>query len=99
MPALRSGLVKALAVILASATLTSVLAQSPLAFLASLDHPAIAYSTAPVTDPVSKLNRAMSDGTVRLTAAGESRYLSSVLQALSIPVESQVAVYSASSFE
>jgi len=49
----------AVAVILVSASLTSVLAQRSGVFLASRDHPSVRYSTAPVTDPVARLNRAI----------------------------------------
>jgi len=92
----------AVAVILVSASLTSVLAQRSGVFLASRDHPSVRYSTAPVTDPVARLNRAIEEGAVRLTfstGSDESGYLRSVLDALRVPVESQVAVFSPTSFQ
>ena len=41
---------------------TSLAAQGGLAFRESEDHPAIAYSTAPLTDPVALLNRRLQTG-------------------------------------
>jgi hypothetical protein len=58
-----------------------------------LDHPAIQYGTRPVSDPVAELNRKLQDGTVHLTFDGPSGYLRSVLKALEVPVESQIAVF------
>ncbi|MGB7220067.1 MAG: hypothetical protein WBD07_14815 [Vicinamibacterales bacterium] len=90
----------AVAVVLVSAGLTSLLAQRSGVFVAPRDHPSIGYSTVPTADPVARLNRAIENGTVRLTAGGEeSGYLRSVLEALHVPVESQVAVFSKTSFE
>jgi hypothetical protein len=58
-----------------------------------LQHPAIQYGTRPVSDPVAELNRKLQDGTVHLTFDGPSGYLRSVLNALDVPVESQIAVF------
>ena len=69
------------------------------AFRASRDHPAIAYSTGPVDNVIADLNRQIRDGIVRLEPEGPSGYLRSVLNALEISVESQVAVYSQTSFQ
>lgn len=69
------------------------------AFRASRDHPAIAYSTGPVDNAVVDLNRQIRDGVVRLEREGPSGYLASVLDALEISVESQVAVFSQTSFQ
>src|ERR1700675_1043617 len=90
----------AAAVVLVSASLATAMAQRSGGFVASRDDPSIGYSTAPTEDPVARLNRAIDDGTVRLaTGSEESGYLRSVLEALRVPVESQVAVFSQTSFE
>jgi hypothetical protein len=90
----------ALAVLLASAAVSVVIAQRTDVFVASRDEPSIQYSTAPTTDPVARLNRALAEGRVKLAFAGdEGGYLRSVLDALGVPVESQVAVFTPTSFQ
>lgn len=74
-------------------------AQRSDAFNASRDHPAIAYSKAPVTDPVSRLNRDVQAGTAMLPFDATTGYLRGVLDALGVPVESQVLVFSQTSFQ
>jgi hypothetical protein len=74
-------------------------AQGPLAFRSSPDHPAIAYSTAPLADAVTVLNARLEAGTARLTHDPDSGYLPSVLQALRVPKESQIAVFSPTSLQ
>ena len=74
-------------------------AQGALAFRESADHPAIGYSTAPLADAVSALNRRLATGAVQLAFDRNNGYLSSVLQALQVPKESQIAVFSATSFQ
>ncbi|PWT82751.1 MAG: hypothetical protein C5B57_08155 [Blastocatellia bacterium] len=74
-----------------------ILAQRPDAFQVSRDHPAIAYSTRPVDDAVSRLNPKIEKGEVRIVRDGSSGYLQSVLRALDVPVESQVVVFSQTS--
>lgn len=68
-------------------------------FLESRDHPAIAYSTGPESNAVTVLNGALRSGRAALTFDGASGYLRSVLDALSVPIESQVLVYSQTSFQ
>ena len=63
-----------------------------------LDHPAISYKSTPTTDAVARLSRDIEDGRRQLTLDGPSGYLRSVLAALSIPVESQIAVFAKDSF-
>ena len=84
------------AAILFAAT-TIVVAQRPDAFQQSADHPAIAYSKAPVTDAVFQLNQKLADGSVTLTRKPTSGYLESLLAALQVPVESQMLVFSQTS--
>src|SRR5262245_51806003 len=63
------------------------------------NHPAIAYATASVSDPVSLLNGRLERGEVALETSGASGYLTSVLTALGVPVDSQVLVFSKTSFQ
>jgi hypothetical protein len=81
----------------AGAWAAGVFAQRTDAFVAPRDHPAIDYSKGPVTDRVADLNRRIQDGTIRLKFDGRGGYLRSVLDALKVPVESQVALFSQNS--
>lgn len=66
------------------------------------DHPAIAYDDEtghPLQDAVSKLNQRIAEGSVQLRFDPGSGYLRSILGALDIPVESQLAVFSKSSLQ
>ena len=69
------------------------------AFVASRDHPAIRYSTAETSDPIAALNRRLESGAAALTFEEGSGYLRSLLKALNIPVESQMLVFSQTSFQ
>src|SRR3974390_2212128 len=62
-------------------------------------HPAIAYDSTPPHDPVAELNRKLRSGAAHLTFENGSGYLRAVLQALHIPIESQVAVFSKTSLQ
>jgi hypothetical protein len=68
-------------------------------FLGSTDDIAIKYGTAPLDNPVIAVNRKLKDGTIRLALDGRGGYLQSALQALDIPVESQMLVFSATSLQ
>jgi hypothetical protein len=68
-------------------------------FVPPLTHPAIGYGSGPVSDPVANLIRDVQEGRVRLKFEGADGYLRSVLEALSIPVESQIAVFSKNSLQ
>jgi len=68
-------------------------------FLGSSEDPAIAYSTSPLDNAVTEVNAKLRDGSVRLTFEGRSGYLRSALGALGIPVESQMLVFSQTSFQ
>jgi hypothetical protein len=75
----------------------ALVAQRQDAFVASRDETAIQYSKGPTSDRVSDLNRRVQDGSVRLAFDGPAGYLRSTLEALNIPVESQVAVFAQNS--
>jgi hypothetical protein len=68
-------------------------------FLPGLNHPTIQYYTRPTTDLVAELNRRILNGEVRLKFDGEQGYLRSVLEALNIPVESQIVPFSKTSVQ
>lgn len=77
-------------------------ASGPLAernFLGSMFHPAIDYTARPVNDAVAELNRKIREGEVHLKSDGEPGYLRSILDALNIPIESQMAVFSKTSVQ
>jgi hypothetical protein len=87
----------AVSVILASLAVGRALAQRDDAFGASRDHPAIAYGTAPVADAVSALNERLKAGASTLRFEPATGYLRATLEALRIPIESQVVVFSQTS--
>ncbi len=68
-------------------------------FVPLRDDPAIEYATRPTHDPISILNAEIEAGRVRLKFDGEQGYLSSVLETLKIPIESQMAVFSKTSVQ
>lgn len=64
-----------------------------------LDDPAIEYSTRSTNDSVTILNSDIQASKVHLQFDGEKGYLKSVLNALHIPIESQMAVFSKTSVQ
>jgi hypothetical protein len=58
------------------------------------EHPAIQYATRPTTDRVAKLNEALAQNGRSLQRDPRNGYLRSVLDALGIPIESQLLVFS-----
>jgi hypothetical protein len=64
-----------------------------------LDHPAIRYYAAESEDPVAILNKNLKSRAAKLKFDGPSGYLRSVLDALHVPVESQLAVFSKTSLQ
>ncbi len=67
-------------------------------FTGALDHPAIEYSKRAVHDPVAALNQRLDEGKTLEFEPGRG-YLRAVLDALGIPLESQIAVFAKSSFQ
>jgi hypothetical protein len=74
-------------------------AQGARAFMGSTEDPAIRYSTAALDNVVEDLNRRIRDGAIRLTSEGRSGFLRSVLDALDLPVDSQLLVFSRASLQ
>src|SRR5688572_16998994 len=64
-----------------------------------IDHPAIRYSEEAPTGAVERLNRRLQSGGALLQFETQGGYLKSLLAALDIPVESQLAVYSKTSLQ
>jgi hypothetical protein len=60
----------------------------------AITHPAIGYFARPATDLVSQLDRRIEEGTIRLPFDDQTGYLRPVLDALHVPVESQMLVMS-----
>jgi hypothetical protein len=87
------------AVTLAAIATLAAAAQRRGVFSASRDHPAVAYSTAKADTPVSALDQAIREGRVTLAYDPANGYLQSVLTSLGIVTDSQVLVYSETSFQ
>jgi len=62
--------------------------------MGSADDASIAYSTAPLHNVVEDLNRRLESGSAALTFDGRSGYLQSAIDALQLPVDSQLLVFS-----
>jgi len=63
------------------------------------DDPAINYLTGPLDNVVDTLNRRLAAGEARLSFEGRSGYLKSTLEALDVPVDSQLLVFSPTSLQ
>ena len=68
-------------------------------FVPDPEDPAIAYGTRSTTGRISRLNHEIEAGRAQLKFDGEQGYLRSALDALHIPVESQMAVFSKTSVQ
>src|SRR5262245_47731198 len=78
--------------LLAAITARQQLGERP--FSGSLDHPAIAYALQPANDAVATLNKSLVDKSARLQFEPQTGYLRSLLDALHVPVESQMLLFS-----
>jgi hypothetical protein len=74
-------------------------AQRAGSFMGSSDDPAIKYSTASLNNAVVDLNKKLQDGTVQFAYDERSGFLKSALDALQIPVDSQLLVFSRASLQ
>ena len=77
----------------------SLQAQRAGSFRGATDDPAIRYSTAPLNNAVVEANRKIQDGAIQLAFEGRSGFLRSALDALQIPVDSQLLVFSRASLQ
>ncbi len=64
-----------------------------------LDHPAIQYGSAAPDDPVARLEKQLEAGTARLDYSAKDGYLPSLLKHLGINRDSQMLVFSKTSFQ
>jgi hypothetical protein len=81
-------------------SLATAVAQRPGAFGGARDVPAIAYTTAPVNDAVARLSRQLAAGTSKLAFdGGGTGYLRAVLDALDVPVSSQMLAFAETSLQ
>lgn len=87
------------AVCLVAAGAPVLLAQLDGSYVLPMDDPAIAYAQSQVTDPVSRLNDDLQKGKRKLAFDETHGYLRSLLEALEVPVHSQVLVFSKTSFQ
>jgi hypothetical protein len=85
------------AVVIAFVSAFGLAAQRNNVFSVSREHPAIAYSTRPGDNPATQLNDALQRGTKQLRFESGHGYLRSLLDALKVPAESQVLVFSETS--
>lgn len=68
-------------------------------FVPPVTHPAIGYGIRKPHDPVANLMADIEAGKTQLKFEGEEGYLHSLLEALKIPIESQMAVFSKTSVQ
>src|SRR5215813_13013577 len=78
---------------------TRVGAQRAGAFMGSAEDPAIGYSTSPTHNDVADLNVRLRDGNIQFAFEGRSGFLRSALEALQIPIDSQLLVFSRTSLQ
>jgi len=63
------------------------------------EYPAVDYYARLATDPVAALQRSVASGDVSLTFDDGNGYLAALLESLAVPVESQMLVFSKTSFQ
>ena len=76
------------------AGIRAVDAQRAGTFMGSAEDPAIKYSTAPLNNVVVDVNRKLAAGELQFTFDSRSGFLPSALEALKLPVDSQLLVFS-----
>ena len=74
-------------------------AQRAGSFMGSSEDPAIKYSSAPLKNAVVEVNRKIEEGVIQLTYEGRGGFLRSALDALEIPADSQLLVFSRDSLQ
>src|SRR5258706_3801826 len=89
----RSLLTLALCLFVLGAMRASVDAQRAGTFMGSSEDEAIKYSTAPLNNVVVDVNRRLQDGSLQFAFDEHSGFLQSALEALKLPVDSQLLVF------
>jgi hypothetical protein len=95
----RTVLATALCLCLPGGIWTVLDAQRSGTFRGSTEDPAIKYASSPLNNVVVEVNRKIQEGSVTLTSEGRSGFLRSALEALQIPVDSQLLVFSRASLQ
>ena len=90
----RSLLVLGLCLFVLGSTWATIDAQRAGAFMGSSEDPAIGYSTAPLNNVVVDVNKKLQDGSIQFAFDSHSGFLPSALEALKLPVDSQLLVFS-----
>jgi hypothetical protein len=85
--------------LLLAAGVSALSAQHAGTFRGSLDDPAIAYSTAALDNAVLDVNRKLQDGRAQFGFDARSGFLQAALDALQVPVDSQLLVFSRGSLQ
>jgi hypothetical protein len=85
--------------LLLAAAVSALSAQHAGTFRGSLDDPAIAYSTAALDNAVLDVNRKLQDGRAQFGFDARSGFLQAALDALQVPVDSQLLVFSRGSLQ
>ena len=78
---------------------TAVAAQQAGVFVESRDHGAIQYTSGPEDNRITRLNQRLADGSLTLRFEEGTGYLKSLLEALQVPIESQMLVFSKTSLQ
>ena len=78
---------------------STLVAQRAGSFIGSAEDPAIKYSTRPLNNLVEDANRKIQAGAVPLTYEGRGGFLRSALEALQLPTDSQLLVFSPDSLQ
>ena len=86
-------------ILMCGGLLATLDAQRAGSFMGSSEDPAIGYSTARLNNVVEEANRKILAGAVPLTFEGRGGFLRSALEALQIPVDSQLLVFSGDSLQ
>ena len=88
-----------LAIAISGACWTALVAQRMDAFVESRHHPAIAYGRGAIDTPIAALNARLASGQATLPFDQRTGYLTATLAALDVSPDSQVLVYSPTSFQ
>jgi len=95
----RTALALGLALNLVAGLWVTLDAQRAGSFMGSSEDPAIKYSTAPVNNVVEDVNRKLQEGSTQIAYEGRGGFLRSALDALQLPADSQLLVFSRDSLQ
>src|ERR1044071_7149150 len=95
----RTLLALGLGLFVVAGTWSSVAAQRAGTFMGSSEDPAIAYTAARLNNAVVDVNRKLQDGSLKFAYDPTSGFLRSALDALQLPLDSQMLVFSRTSLQ